>query len=96
MIENRTNELTEPLAEKSVVAPDYNMLAIIAFVAAFIVPVAAIVIGHLALGQIRQTKQQGRGLSLASVVLGYSFTAISLVLFSVWAIIFFQAISMSI
>jgi hypothetical protein len=53
-----------------------NALAIASLVAAFFLPIGAIVLGHLALGQIRRTGEQGRGLAIAGLVLGYVAMAI--------------------
>ena len=53
-----------------------NTLAILALVFAFVFPLAAIVLGHLAKKQIRQTGEQGEGLATAGLVLGYIFTVI--------------------
>lgn len=58
-----------------------NVLAIIALVAAFVVPLAGIIVGHIALGQIKKTGEAGHGLALAGTVLGYVFTALYLVIF---------------
>lgn len=54
-----------------------NVLAIISLVAAFIVPIAAIVTGHIALNQIRRTREEGYGLAKAGLILGYVFTGLS-------------------
>lgn len=53
-----------------------NPLAIVTLVAAFLIPIAAIICGHIALGQIRRTGQSGHGLALTGLVLGYIFTAV--------------------
>ena len=58
-----------------------NTLAIIALIAAFIVPLAGIVVGHIALGQIKKTGENGHGLALAGTVLGYVFTALYIIIF---------------
>jgi peptidyl-prolyl cis-trans isomerase B (cyclophilin B) len=60
--------------------PRYNVMAIIAFVGAFVIPVAGIVCGHLALAEFRRgTPERGREFALAGTVLGYVFTALWLV-----------------
>jgi hypothetical protein len=61
-----------------------NVLAIVAFIAAFVVPVAAIVLGHLAFSQIRRTGEEGAGLAKAGLILGYIFTAAMVAFFIVW------------
>lgn len=68
-LDTRT-EAPSPSGEGASVAPT-NALAVTALVAAFFVPIAAIVLGHLALGQIARTGEQGRGLAIAALVLGY-------------------------
>jgi len=57
-----------------------NVLAIVALVSAFFIPVAGIVCGHLALGQIKRTGENGRGLALAGLIIGYVLTALILLL----------------
>ena len=51
-----------------------NTLAIVGFILAFFVTVAAIVLGFIALAQIKQTGERGRGLALAAVILGFVFS----------------------
>lgn len=65
-----------------------NVLAIIALVAAFVMPLAAIIMGHIALSQIRRTGEQGHGLAKAGLILGYVFTAVG-VLVAIGYVIFF-------
>ena len=57
-----------------------NTMAILALVFAFIFPIAAIFLGHIAKKQIRQTGEQGEGLATAGLWLGYIFTGLSLAL----------------
>ncbi|MBX3094321.1 MAG: DUF4190 domain-containing protein [Cryobacterium sp.] len=54
-----------------VLSEKMNTLAIAAFVLAFFVSIAAVVLGHIALSQIRRTNEQGWGLAYAGVFLGY-------------------------
>ncbi|MGO4691394.1 DUF4190 domain-containing protein [Glaciibacter sp. 2TAF33] len=49
----------------------YNVLAIVSLVSAFFISLVAIITGHIALGQIKKTGEQGRGLAIAGLVLGY-------------------------
>jgi hypothetical protein len=63
-----------------------NVLAIVALVSSFFIPVAGIVCGHLALGQIKRTGENGRGLALAGLIIGYVLTAL-IVLLIVLAIV---------
>ena len=48
---------------------------------------AGVITGHMALGQIKQTGEQGRGLALAGTILGYVGLA-----FIVLGVIFFLAL----
>jgi peptidyl-prolyl cis-trans isomerase B (cyclophilin B) len=53
-----------------------NVLAIIALIGAFVLAPVGIIVGHIALSQIKKTGENGRGLALAGTVLGYVFTAL--------------------
>ncbi|MCU1579512.1 MAG: hypothetical protein JWP19_1716 [Rhodoglobus sp.] len=64
-----------------------NVLSIIALIAAFIIPLAGIIVGFIALGQIKKTGEAGHGLALAGVVLGFVFTAFYLIFFIVYFVI---------
>ena len=68
------------------VAPT-NTMAILALVFAFIFPPAAIIMGHVAKKQIRQTGEQGDGLATAGLWLGYIFTGLYVVFCAFWLII---------
>jgi Domain of unknown function (DUF4190) len=68
-------EAPSPSGEGASVART-NPLAIASLVSAFFVPIAAIVLGHLALGQLARTGEQGRGLAVAGLVLGYGAIAL--------------------
>lgn len=56
--------------------PRTNSLAIVALVLGLVFPLAAIPVGHISLGQIGRTGEQGRGLAIAGLVLGYLTLAI--------------------
>jgi peptidyl-prolyl cis-trans isomerase B (cyclophilin B) len=56
-----------------------NTLAIAALVCAFVFAPLGIVFGHISLSQIRRTGEAGRGLAIASLVIGYALTALTLV-----------------
>ena len=55
-----------------------NTLAIVALILGFVVPIAGIITGHIALRQIRRTGEQGHGLALAGTILGYVFTVLGI------------------
>ncbi|TFC04339.1 DUF4190 domain-containing protein [Cryobacterium adonitolivorans] len=71
------------------VAPRTNTLAIVALVTGFCCSIAAVITGHIAIGQIRRTGEAGKGMAIAGLVLGYvsiGFTALLLV-----TLVFFTA-----
>src|ERR1700704_5096184 len=76
-----------------VAPPKTNILAIISFVAAFMVPLAAIVLGHIAMSQLRTSGEQGRGLAIAGLVMGYVFTAFAVLFFILWFALVFGAVA---
>lgn len=51
--------------------PKTNTLAIVSLVLAFFISLGAIICGHIALSQIKKTGENGRGLAIAGLVLGY-------------------------
>jgi len=64
-----------------------NTMAILALVFAFVFSPAAIVLGHVARRQIRQTGEDGDAMALAGLIAGYIFTGL-MVLFCVGYVIF--------
>jgi len=65
-----------------------NTLAIIAFIASFFISIAGIIMGHIALGQVKKTGERGRGFALAGTIIGYvslAGTILALVLTFVFA-----------
>lgn len=63
-----------------------NTLAIIALVGSFFVSLVGIICGHLALNQIKQTGEKGRGLALAGLIIGYIGLVVG-ILYVVFAVI---------
>ncbi|NQX29966.1 DUF4190 domain-containing protein [Microbacteriaceae bacterium VKM Ac-2854] len=49
----------------------YNLLAIIGFIASFFVSVVGIILGFVALSQIKRTGERGRGLAIAGIIIGF-------------------------
>ena len=54
-----------------VLSDKFNTFAVVAFILGFFVSIAAIVLGHIALWQIKRTHERGWGLAVASLILGY-------------------------
>ncbi|MDN4597252.1 DUF4190 domain-containing protein [Leifsonia virtsii] len=63
-----------------------NVLAIISLIGAFVFPLAGVICGHIALSQIKRTGENGRGLAIAGLIIGYVYIAF-VVLFVIIAII---------
>lgn len=51
-----------------------NTLAIVSLVSSFFVGLAGVITGHIALSQIKRTGEDGRGLAIAGLVIGYVMT----------------------
>lgn len=63
-----------------------NVLAIVSLVSAFFISLVAIITGHIALSQIKKTGEQGRGLAIAGLIIGYVGLVIG-ILWIVFAIV---------
>lgn len=50
-----------------------NTFALVSIITAFLAPIAAIIFGHMALGQIKRTGDAGRGLALTGLIIGYAY-----------------------
>ena len=61
-----------------------NVLAIISLVSAFFISLAAVITGHIALSQIKKTGEQGRGLAIAGLVIGYIGLVVGLIFIIIW------------
>ncbi|MDY0911698.1 DUF4190 domain-containing protein [Rathayibacter festucae] len=59
----------------------YNILAIIGFIASFFIAIVGIVLGFIALSQIKRTGEKGRGLAIAAVVIGFVAIIVYIILF---------------
>lgn len=63
-----------------------NTLAIAALISSFIISVLGIVLGHIALNQIKRTGENGRGLAIAALVIGYVAVGITVLVIIIGAI----------
>jgi peptidyl-prolyl cis-trans isomerase B (cyclophilin B) len=59
-------------------------MAIVALVTAFVLAPMGIVFGHIALSQIKRSGEDGRGLAIAGLVVGYVFTGLYVLLIVFW------------
>lgn len=73
--------------------PKMNTLALVGFIASFMIPIVGIVLGAMAQRQIAITQEGGRGLARAAVILGALGTTFQVVFFIVWLSLFSAAIS---
>jgi Domain of unknown function (DUF4190) len=73
--------------------PKTNVLAIVAIILGFVVPIGGIITGHIALSQIKKTGEAGHGLALAGTILGYVLSAGWIIFWIVYIIIIVSAIS---
>jgi len=48
----------------------YNTLSIVAFIFMFIIAPVGLILGIIALSQIKKTNEKGKGLALAAVIVG--------------------------
>ncbi|WP_407667606.1 peptidylprolyl isomerase [Mycolicibacterium arseniciresistens] len=72
-----------------------NGMAIAALVCAFLFAPLGIIFGHISLAQIKRTGEDGRGLALTGLIVGYVATALSIV-FLVLMVLFLVALSQGI
>lgn len=64
-----------------------NTMAIVALVSSFFISLAGIICGHIALNQIKKSGEQGRGLAMAGLIIGYVFTAIYVIIIVIYVIL---------
>lgn len=58
----------------------YNTMAIVAFILAFFISIVGIILGFVALSQIKKTGEQGRGLAIAAIIIGFVEIAIGIII----------------
>jgi peptidyl-prolyl cis-trans isomerase B (cyclophilin B) len=73
--------------------PKTNTLAIVSLVLAFFISLGAVICGHIALSQIKKTGENGRGLAIAGLVLGYLGLVAGLIGTIIWISFFAIAAS---
>jgi peptidyl-prolyl cis-trans isomerase B (cyclophilin B) len=65
-----------------------NSMAIVALVSALVFAPLGIVFGHISLSQIRRSGEDGKGMAIAGLVIGYIFTGLILLVMVFWVIMF--------
>ena len=87
----------QPVAPQSYQAapaqPGYNTMSIVAFILAFFVSIVGIILGFVALSQIKRTGEQGRGLAIAAIVIGFAEIVIGIIVTIVFIAAFGAAMS---
>lgn len=58
-----------------------NGLAIASLISSFFISLLGIILGHIALNQIKRTGEGGRGLAIAGLVIGYAGLVIGILVF---------------
>lgn len=80
LISKRLNRNPNALKSNQFVgATGTNTIAILSLVFAFFFPLLGVIFGHIARSQIRRTGEQGDGLALAGLIIGYISLAATLV-----------------
>lgn len=69
-------------------ASRWNTMAIVAFIVTFFINIVGIILGFIALSQIKRTGEQGRGLALAAIIIGFA----SIVLGIIFIIVFVASV----
>lgn len=64
-----------PVAAQPTTLAYTNTFALVSIITTFFAPIAGIVFGHLALGQIKRNGDTGRGLALTGLIIGYAYFA---------------------
>ena len=75
----------QPRKKTNVLAIVSLVASLVGFVTAGLGSVAAIVCGHIALRQIKKSKETGSGIALAGLIIGYFVVALVAVLFIIIA-----------
>ncbi|MFT4305704.1 MAG: DUF4190 domain-containing protein [Microbacterium sp.] len=71
-----------------------NVMAILSLVFAFVFPFLGVVFGHISLSQIKRTGEEGRGLALAGLIVGYVFVGLIVAYIVFWIVWVFVIIGM--
>ncbi|WP_223690563.1 DUF4190 domain-containing protein [Leifsonia poae] len=58
----------------------YNTMSIVAFILAFFVSIVGIILGFIGLSQIKKTGEQGRGLAIAAIIIGFVEVVLTIII----------------
>lgn len=62
-----------------------SALALVAFIGSFFVGLVGVICGHIALSQLKKTRERGYGFALAGVIIGYATTVFGLLMIALVA-----------
>ena len=68
-----------PPAQNTDNSEHFNILAILAFIFVWLTVIVGLVLGYIALSQIKRTGERGHGLALASVIIGWIGIALGII-----------------
>jgi len=72
----------------------FNVLSIVAFVLSIVgVSLIGVILGHIALSQLKRTGERGRGFAIAALIIGYVAIAAGIIFAIVWIAVLLPAIS---
>ncbi|WP_022892874.1 DUF4190 domain-containing protein [Agromyces subbeticus] len=81
-----TTPAPAPVPAQPASAEKWNVLSIVGFVLSLIgFNVVAIVLGFIALNQVKKTGERGRGLAIAAIIIGFVYIVIGIIFFVVFA-----------
>lgn len=63
-----------------------NLIAILSLIFAFLMPLVGLILGLIAMNQIKQTNEGGRGLALAGVIISSVFLLMSVLFLILWIV----------
>ena len=88
-----TSSFRKVLMTTATTSPRTNTLSLVGFIAAFMIPIAGLVLGVLALRQLRTPGniESGAGLARWAMVIGILGTLVQVIFFIVWFTLFFSA-----
>ncbi|MGV8859202.1 DUF4190 domain-containing protein [Rhodoglobus sp.] len=75
--------------------PRTNTLALIGFIAAFMIPIVGVVLGAMGRKQITSSGESGRGLARAAIIIGMLGTLIQVAFFGFWLTLMTAGIAQS-
>ncbi|MFF1633118.1 DUF4190 domain-containing protein [Leifsonia sp. NPDC058248] len=60
--------------------PGYNTMAIVAFILSFFISLVGVILGFVALSQIKKTGEQGRGFAIAGIIIGFAEIVLGIII----------------